>query len=80
MAICKLTCGLISLDHQMKCKLSYTQHPDPDYSCAYVVIQTDRDLEGHGFTFTIGRGTDIGISIPHSLIICHFYPTEMGQF
>ena len=46
--------------------MSYVQHPDPDYSCAYVVIQTDGDLEGHGFTFTIGRGTDIGISIPHA--------------
>jgi L-fuconate dehydratase len=34
-------------------------HPDPDYSAAYVILKTDRGLEGHGFTFTIGRGNDI---------------------
>ena len=35
-------------------------HPDPDYSAAYVVLRTDVDgLEGHGLTFTIGRGTEI---------------------
>jgi L-fuconate dehydratase len=34
-------------------------HPDPDYSAAYVILKTDRDLEGHGFTFTIGRGNEI---------------------
>jgi L-fuconate dehydratase len=34
-------------------------HPDPDYSAAYVVLKTDGDLEGHGFTFTIGRGNEI---------------------
>ena len=34
---------------------------DPDYSAAYVVLSTDRAdrLEGHGLTFTIGRGNDI---------------------
>jgi L-fuconate dehydratase len=34
-------------------------HPDPDYSAAYVVLKTDGGLEGHGLTFTIGRGNDI---------------------
>jgi L-fuconate dehydratase len=34
-------------------------HPDPDYSAAYVVLKTDTGLEGHGFTFTIGRGNEI---------------------
>ena len=31
---------------------------DPDYSAAYVIIATDRGdgLEGHGLSFTIGRG------------------------
>ena len=35
--------------------------PDPDYSAAYVVLRTDTGdgLEGHGLTFTIGRGNDI---------------------
>ena len=33
---------------------------DPDYSAAYVVLHTDTaGLEGHGLTFTIGRGNDI---------------------
>src|SRR5713226_7451932 len=34
-------------------------HPDPDYSAAYVVLKTDAGIEGHGFTFTIGRGNEI---------------------
>src|SRR4051812_40457679 len=34
-------------------------HPDPDYSAAYVVLRTDGGLDGHGFTFTIGRGNEI---------------------
>nr|WP_290129074.1 L-fuconate dehydratase [Hoeflea alexandrii] len=39
---------------------SDAMNPDPDYSAAYVVIKTDTPgLEGHGLTFTIGRGNDI---------------------
>ncbi|WP_439615641.1 L-fuconate dehydratase [Shinella sp.] len=39
---------------------SDAMNPDPDYSAAYVVLGTDApDLEGHGLTFTIGRGNDI---------------------
>lgn len=40
---------------------SDAMNPDPDYSAAYVIIQTDHPdgLEGHGLTFTIGRGNDI---------------------
>ena len=34
-------------------------HKDPDYSAAYVILHTDGGLEGHGFTFTIGRGNEI---------------------
>ncbi len=34
-------------------------HLDPDYSAAYVILETDGDLEGHGLAFTIGRGNDI---------------------
>lgn len=35
-------------------------NPDPDYSAAYVVLETDAaGLEGHGLTFTIGRGNEI---------------------
>lgn len=38
---------------------SDAMNPDPDYSAAYVVLETDGGLEGHGLTFTIGRGNDI---------------------
>ncbi|MCX5493322.1 L-fuconate dehydratase [Kaistia dalseonensis] len=39
---------------------SDAMNPDPDYSAAYVILVTDRDgLEGHGLTFTIGRGNDV---------------------
>jgi len=40
---------------------SDAMNPEPDYSAAYVVIGTDAGdgLEGHGFTFTTGRGNDI---------------------
>ena len=34
-------------------------HVDPDYSAAYVVLETDTGLHGHGLTFTIGRGTEV---------------------
>lgn len=39
---------------------SDAMNPDPDYSAAYVVLHTDTPgLEGHGLTFTIGRGNEI---------------------
>ncbi|MFO1225825.1 L-fuconate dehydratase [Roseateles sp.] len=39
---------------------SDAMNPDPDYSAAYVILGTDAPgLEGHGLTFTIGRGNDI---------------------
>jgi L-fuconate dehydratase len=38
---------------------SDAMNPDPDYSAAYVVLRTDSGLEGHGFTFTIGRGNEV---------------------
>jgi L-fuconate dehydratase len=38
---------------------SDAMNPDPDYSAAYVVLHTDSGLEGHGFTFTIGRGNEV---------------------
>src|SRR5215216_4763971 len=43
---------------------SDAMNPDPDYSAAYVIIRTSaNDLEGHGLTFTIGRGNDVCCSI-----------------
>ena len=34
-------------------------NPDPDYSAAYVVLETDGAVSGHGLAFTLGRGTEI---------------------
>jgi len=39
---------------------SDAMNPDPDYSAAYVILETDHPtLQGHGLTFTIGRGNEI---------------------
>ena len=38
---------------------SDAMHPDPDYSATYVVLKTEGPLEGHGLTFTIGRGNEV---------------------
>jgi L-fuconate dehydratase len=40
---------------------SDAMNPDPDYSAAYVILKTDHPdgLEGHGLTFTIGRGNEL---------------------
>ncbi|NYF80740.1 enolase C-terminal domain-like protein [Granulicella arctica] len=32
---------------------------DPDYSAAYCILETNSGFEGHGLTFTLGRGTDL---------------------
>ena len=44
-------------------------HTAPDYSAAYVVLRTDSDdgLEGHGLTFTLGRGTEVCIAAINAL-------------
>jgi L-fuconate dehydratase len=43
---------------------SDAMNPDPDYSAAYVIVRTDAGdgLEGHGLTFTIGRGTEVVVA------------------
>ncbi|MGW7402509.1 L-fuconate dehydratase [Streptomyces sp. NPDC054833] len=43
---------------------SDAMNPDPDYSAAYVVLRTDAPdgHEGHGFTFTIGRGNEVQVA------------------
>jgi L-fuconate dehydratase len=48
---------------------SDAMHPDPDYSAAYVVLRTDApdSPEGHGLTFTIGRGTEIVVRAAEAL-------------
>ncbi len=49
-------------------------HPDPDYSAAYVVLETDGGIDGHGFTFTIGRGNEICVEA-----IRAFRPLVVGR-
>ena len=41
---------------------SDAMNPDPDYSAAYIILETDGKFEGHGLTFTIGRGNELCIS------------------
>jgi L-fuconate dehydratase len=38
-----------------------------DYSATYVVLETDVGLEGHGLTFTNGRGNEIGVASARAL-------------
>ena len=48
---------------------SDAMNPDPDYSAAYLILRTDAGdgLEGHGFTFTIGRGNDVQVAAVDAL-------------
>jgi L-fuconate dehydratase len=48
---------------------SDAMNPDPDYSAAYVILKTNHPngLEGHGLTFTIGRGNEIVATALHAL-------------
>jgi len=48
---------------------SDAMHTAPDYSAAYVVLRTDspRGLEGHGLTFTCGRGTEVVVKALEAL-------------
>ncbi len=43
---------------------SDAMHTSPDYSAAYVILKTDAGdgLEGHGLTFTLGRGTEVCVA------------------
>jgi L-fuconate dehydratase len=41
---------------------SDAMNPDPDYSAAYVIVRTSTGVEGHGFTFTIGRGNELCVA------------------
>ncbi|MDB5537399.1 MAG: L-fuconate dehydratase, partial [Devosia sp.] len=41
---------------------SDAMNPDPDYSAAYVILATDGAHEGHGLTFTIGRGNEVVVA------------------
>src|SRR5579884_2894598 len=49
---------------------SDAMNPDPDYSAAYITLETDDPggLAGHGLTFTIGRGTEICVAAIEALV------------
>ncbi|RYF03099.1 MAG: L-fuconate dehydratase [Oxalobacteraceae bacterium] len=66
---------------------SDAMNPDPDYSAAYVILETDTaGLEGHGLTFTIGRGNDIccaAIEAMRHLVVgleLSWIAEDMGRF
>src|SRR3954471_20757013 len=66
---------------------SDAMNPDPDYSAAYVVLETDQPgLEGHGLTFTIGRGNEIccaAIEAMRHLVVgleLAWIAADMGRF
>lgn len=48
---------------------SDAMNADPDYSAAYVILKTNHPdgIEGHGLTFTIGRGNEICVAAIKSL-------------
>ena len=46
---------------------SDAMHASPDYSAAYVVLRTDGGIEGHGLTFTCGRGTEVCVAAIEAL-------------
>jgi L-fuconate dehydratase len=61
-------------------------NPDPDYSAAYVILKTDSDLEGHGLTFTIGRGNELCVAAINALAplvtgrTLESFTADMGAF
>ncbi|ADF54668.1 MULTISPECIES: L-fuconate dehydratase [Zunongwangia] len=66
---------------------SDAMNPDPDYSAAYVILKTSQDdLEGHGLTFTIGRGNELCVAAIDSImpLILHkslaSFTSNMGAF
>ncbi|MEZ6121215.1 MAG: L-fuconate dehydratase [Pirellulaceae bacterium] len=46
---------------------SDAMNPDPDYSAAYVTLQTNSDVQGNGIAFTLGRGTDLCVAAAQRL-------------
>ena len=65
---------------------SDAMNPDPDYSAAYVVLETDGDHQGHGLTFTIGRGNEICIAAINAMrhlligVELDWVREDMGRF
>jgi L-fuconate dehydratase len=67
MKITRIDCLDIRFPTSRELDGSDAMHTDPDYSAAYVIIRTDAGLEGHGLTFTIGRGNELCVAAVASL-------------
>src|SRR5258706_2044299 len=67
---------------------SDAMNTDPDYSAAYVILKTNHPdgLEGHGLTFTIGRGNEIVTAALHAVSylvkgkLLESFTSNMGNF
>jgi len=67
---------------------SDAMNTDPNYSAAYVVVHTDNlpPLEGHGLTFTIGRGNELCVAAIDALkpliigLTLEAFASDMGGF
>jgi len=46
---------------------SDAMNTDPDYSAAYCILHTGSGIEGHGLTFTIGRGNELCVAAVRAL-------------
>ncbi|WP_405248238.1 L-fuconate dehydratase [Cellulophaga sp. Asnod2-G02] len=67
---------------------SDAMNPDPDYSAAYVILKTNHPegIEGHGLTFTIGRGNELCVAAINSIAplikgkSLESFTKKMGEF
>uniref|UniRef100_A0A8D1G9J1 Mitochondrial enolase superfamily member 1 n=2 Tax=Sus scrofa TaxID=9823 RepID=A0A8D1G9J1_PIG len=59
---------------------SDAMHTDPDYSAAYVVLETDAEdgLKGCGLTFTLGKGTEVVVCAVNALAP-HLLNKDLGD-
>ncbi|KAK6292830.1 hypothetical protein J4Q44_G00363310 [Coregonus suidteri] len=65
--IIRLTVSDVRFPTSLEQHGSDAMHTDPDYSVAYVVIETDQGMPGYGLTFTVGRGTEIVVCAVEAL-------------
>ena len=66
---------------------SDAMNPDPDYSASQVILKTNVEgLEGHGLTFTIGRGNELCVAAMEALSYLligktlESFTSDMGAF
>ncbi len=65
---------------------SDAMNPEPDYSAAYVELETDSGDRGQGLTFTLGRGTEIvvaAVQVMRPLVLGRSldeFTSDMGAF